>query len=270
MTKLVRFRVDSKVAYGVLEGDQIIELQGDLFHHSPAVAKRKLSDVKLLAPCTPSKALAVGRNYKSHSGNRPAPVRPEIFYKPISCLQDPEGPIMLPKESTNVHYEGELVLVIGAHLRDASVEEAGAAIFGVTCGNDVSEREWQAGPQKDFQWWRAKGSDTFGPFGPAIVTGLDYGNLRVRTRLNGEVVQDQSTSDLIFDCPTVVSFISQYVTLEPGDIIFTGTPGATRQMKHGDSVEIDIEGIGVLRNPVVAEDVNADTSAERRHFPPVP
>ncbi len=160
---------------------------------------------------------------------------------------------MVPNDATDVHYEGELVLIIGKRIRNASLEEARAAIFGCTCGNDVTERDWQRGPDKDLQWWRAKGTDTFGPLGPVIVTGLDYGNVRVCTRLNGKVVQDQSTADLIFDCPTVVSFISRYVTLEPGDVIYTGTPGITHKMGPGDTVEVEIEGIGVLRNPLVAE-----------------
>jgi 2-keto-4-pentenoate hydratase/2-oxohepta-3-ene-1,7-dioic acid hydratase in catechol pathway len=114
----------------------------------------------------------------------------------------------------------------------------------------VSEREWQNGATKDLQWWRAKGSDTFAPLGPVLVQGLDYGSLLLRTRLNGEVVQEQPTSDLIFDCPTIVSFVSRFVTLLPGDLIYTGTPGQTRKMKPGDVVEVEIEGIGVLRNPV--------------------
>jgi 2-keto-4-pentenoate hydratase/2-oxohepta-3-ene-1,7-dioic acid hydratase in catechol pathway len=123
-------------------------------------------------------------------------------------------------------------------------------VFGVTCGNDVSERDWQSGAAKDLQWWRAKGADTFAPLGPCVVTGLDYGNLLLTTRVNGQVVQQQYTSDLLFDIPTVVSFISQFVTLEPGDLIYTGTPGSTSKLNPGDVVEVEIEGIGVLRNPV--------------------
>jgi 2-keto-4-pentenoate hydratase/2-oxohepta-3-ene-1,7-dioic acid hydratase in catechol pathway len=176
-------------------------------------------------------------------------------------LQDPEGPIVVPSDSTDLHFEGELVLVIGKRLRHASKTEAADGIFGVTCGNDVSERNWQRGPDKDVQWWRAKGCDTFTPIGPAIVTGLNYGNLRLRTRLNGEVVQDQSTADLIFDCATVVSFISRYITLEPGDIVFTGTPGQTQAMKSGDVVEVEIEGVGVLRNHLAAEGAGTRSSA---------
>ena len=120
----------------------------------------------------------------------------------------------------------------------------------VTCGNDVSERDWQGGPEKDLQWWRAKGADTFAPLGPAIVHGLDYANLLLQTRLNGNVVQKQYTSDLIFDGPAIVSWISHYVTLTPGDVIYTGTPGHTSRMNEGDVVEVEIEGIGVLRNRI--------------------
>ncbi len=132
-------------------------------------------------------------------------------------------------------------------------EEAASAIFGVTCGNDVSERDWQGGKDKDMQWWRAKGADTFGPLGPAIVKGLDYSNVLLTTKVNGQVKQQQSTKDLIFDCPTCLSFISKYVTLEPGDLIYTGTPGTTSKMAPGDVCEVEIEGIGVLKNPIKAQ-----------------
>jgi 2-keto-4-pentenoate hydratase/2-oxohepta-3-ene-1,7-dioic acid hydratase in catechol pathway len=253
MTKLVRYRIGSHTAYGILEDGVIAEVDGTLFEHTPTDARHKLSEVTLLHPGTPGKVLAVGRNYQSHLGSRAQPPQPEIFYKPISCLQDPEAPIVIPRDSTDLHYEAELVLVIGKRVRNASKDEAHSAIVGVTCGNDISERFWQGGPTKDLQWWRAKGSDTFGPFGPAVVTGADFGNLRLQSRLNGEVVQDQTTADMIFDCATVVSFISRYLTLEQGDIVYTGTPGETRPMKPGDVVEVEIENIGILRNPVVAE-----------------
>jgi len=204
-----------------------------------------------LAPCDPGKILAVGLNYKSHLGGRQQPAHPEMFYKPVTALQNPGGPIEIPRDATDLHYEGELVAVIGKKTRNVSPEEARGAIFGVTCGNDVSERNWQHGAGKDLQWWRAKGCDTFAPLGPVIVTGIDYGNLLLQTRLNGEVVQKQTTADLIFDCAKIVSWISGWVTLLPGDIIYTGTPGSTRKMAPGDVVEVEIEGIGVLRNPVV-------------------
>jgi 2-keto-4-pentenoate hydratase/2-oxohepta-3-ene-1,7-dioic acid hydratase in catechol pathway len=253
MTSFVRYRAGAHTACGILEDGIIAELEGTLFAHQPTDVRHKLSEVTLLHPVIPGKVVAVGRNYKSHLGTRPQPAQPEIFYKPISCLQDPDGPIVIPRDSTDLHYEAELVLVIGKRVRHASKLEAEAAIFGVTCGNDISERAWQNGPSKDLQWWRAKGSDTFGPFGPAVVTGADYGNLRLQSRLNGAPVQDQTTADMIFDSATMVSFISRYVTLEQGDIIFTGTPGETRPMKPGDVVEVEIESLGILRNPVVAE-----------------
>ena len=255
MTKYIRYRTGSgsetKVSYGILDGDTVRELRGGLFDN-PAVtgSTRPLAEVELLCPCQPTKILCVGLNYKSHLGGRPQPARPEIFYKPLSAVQNPGGPIVTPRDATDMHYEGELVAVIGKPARNVSVEEAAAAIFGVTCGNDVSERNWQHGAGKDLQWWRAKGSDTFAPFGPVIAAGLDYRHLQLTTRLNGEVVQQQYTSDLIFDCPAIVSWISGWLTLNPGDIIYTGTPGSTRKMSTGDVVQVELESVGVLENPV--------------------
>jgi 2-keto-4-pentenoate hydratase/2-oxohepta-3-ene-1,7-dioic acid hydratase in catechol pathway len=209
-----------------------------------------LAGQNLLCPCEPGKIVAVGRNYRSHLGNRTFPKNPEIFYKPLSSLQDPEGAIVIPPDATDVHYEGELVLVVGKRVKDIPREEALSAIFGATCGNDVTDRNWQYGEGKDVQWWRAKGSDTFAPVGPMVVTGLDWDNLLLQTRLNGEVVQKERTADFIFDCATMVSWISRWVTLMPGDLIFTGTPGATRRLSPGDVVEVEVEGIGTLSNPV--------------------
>jgi 2-keto-4-pentenoate hydratase/2-oxohepta-3-ene-1,7-dioic acid hydratase in catechol pathway len=242
VTRYVRFKHGATTAYGIEENGAIQELDGTLFNHKPAGRTHAIPDVKLLYPCEPVNVFCVGHNYRSHIGNRPVPKNPEIFFKPLGCLQNPGDPVLMPPGAIDLHYEGELVLVIGKHVRKASKEEAKAAIFGVTCGNDISERDWQHGPNHDRQWWRAKGCETFGPFGPMIVTGLDYDNLRLRTRLNGEIVQDQTTSDLLFD--------SHYLPLQPGDVIFTGTPGVTRPMKPGDIVEIEIEGIGTLRNPI--------------------
>ncbi len=253
MTKYVRFSRARTTAYGLLDGDTVRELRGGLFDPPEETgARHALAEVKLLYPCQAPKICAVGLNYKSHIGARETPTHPEIFYKPVTALQNPGDPIVIPRDATNVHFEGELVLVIGKRIKDASPDEARAAVFGVTCGNDVSDREWQSGASKDKQWWRAKGCDTFAPCGPVIVRGLNFGNLALQTRLNGEVVQQQGTDDLLFDGPTVVSFISRFVTLTPGDLVYTGTPGSTRKMKPGDVVEVDIEGIGVLRNPVVA------------------
>lgn len=251
MTKYIRYRTASGVSYGTLEGDTVHEIQGGLFDaHMLTGATHPLSQVKLLYPCEPGKILAVGLNYRSHVGTRPQPPSPEMFYKPVTALQNPDDPIVIPRDATDVHSEGEMVVVVGKTLRHASIEEAGGAIFGVTAGNDVSDRAWQHGEKKDLQWWRAKGSDTFAPLGPAIVTGVDYGKLLLQTRINGETVQKQFTSDLIFEIPTVLSWISGWVTLLPGDLVYTGTPGNTRRMSPGDVVEVELEHVGVLRNPV--------------------
>src|SRR5690606_2364928 len=152
-------------------------------------------------------------------------------------------------DATQLHFEGELVVVIGREGKNIPRENAYDYIFGVTAGNDVSERVWQA---NDLQWWRAKGADTFGPIGPTILRGVNYDDLLLTTRRNGEVVQQQRTSDFIHDISTMVSFISRCVTLKPGDVIFTGTPGSTSNMNVGDVVEVEVEGVGVLRNPIAA------------------
>jgi 2-keto-4-pentenoate hydratase/2-oxohepta-3-ene-1,7-dioic acid hydratase in catechol pathway len=164
--------------------------------------------------------------------------------------------IVIPKDSPGpVHFEAELVVVIGKTTRKVSKEEALDHVFGVTCGNDVSERYWQNDPEnKDVQWWRAKGADTFGPVGPYIATGLNPDDLLMTLRLNGEVMQQERTDHLIHDVATMVSYISRYVTLQPGDLIFTGTPGETSAIEPGDVVEVELEGVGVLRNPVAAEE----------------
>jgi 2-keto-4-pentenoate hydratase/2-oxohepta-3-ene-1,7-dioic acid hydratase in catechol pathway len=250
----VRVRHVDGISYGRLEGETVGELSAAPWAGGASTGRHfARADVKMLVPCTPRKIFAVGRNYRSHLGTRPAPTQPELFWKPVSALQDPEEPIVLPAEATDVHFEGEVVLVLGQGGRNLSLLEARAAIFGVTCGNDVSERQWQSGPDKDLQWWRAKGADTFAPLGPAIATGVDIGALALSTRVNGEVVQQQTTADLLFDSATIVSYASRFVTLSPGDVFYTGTPGNTRALKPGDVVEVAIEGVGVLRNPVVAE-----------------
>ena len=250
VTRYVRYEHSGKTAYGILEGDRIRELAGDLFQ-SPKPTGRtvRLSAVKLLAPAEPGKVIAVGLNYKSHLGERPAATYPGLFAKLPSSIIGPEADILYPADAENLHFEGELVVVIGRRASRVPESEAAKYVFGVTAGNDVSERAWQ---RSDLQWFRAKATDTFGPLGPAIVTGLNYGDLLLQTRVNGEVVQSQRTRDLIFDVPAIVSYVSRYVTLEPGDVIYTGTPGTTRPIKPGDVVEVEIEGVGVLRNRVTA------------------
>lgn len=207
-------------------------------------------EVEFLVPCQPSKILAVGRNFKSHLHGRPQPQVPEFFYKPPSSLQSNDKPIYLPLDATDVHFEGEMVLVIGERARNISEWVAMDYVLGITIGNDVSDREWQRGENKDLQWWRAKGCDTFAPCGPCIVTGLLPNDLLLETRVNGELKQSERTSDLIFSAARCVAFASRYITLEPGDLIYTGTPGNTETLKHEDVVEVFLEDVGVLRNPV--------------------
>ena len=249
VTKYVRYAHDGTSSYGILEGKVVHPIVGEPFASvQPTGTTVPLAEVTLLAPCEPSKVIAVGLNYRSHIGDRTMPEYPGLFAKFPTTIVGPEADIVIPADAGNVHYEGELVVVIGKTASRVSVENAPDHIFGVTAGNDVSERDWQRG---DLQWVRAKGSDTFGPIGPAIVTGLDYTDLLLQTRLNGEVRQSESTKDLVFDVNTIVSYVSRYVTLHPGDALFTGTPGSTQAMQPGDTVEIEVEGVGVLRNTVV-------------------
>ena len=249
-TKYVRYTHEGQESYGILEGDTVRELVGDIFSApTPSGKTIKLSEVHLLAPCKPTKVIAVGLNYRSHIGNRPVPEYPGLFAKYPSSIIGQDENIVIPSDATDLHYEGELVVVIGKKAKNISVSKAPNYIFGVTAGNDVSERKWQ---QADLQWLRAKASDTFGPVGPAIVTGLNYNDLLLQTRLNGEIRQSERTKDLVYDVEAIVSYISHYVTLFPGDLIFTGTPGTTKAMKPNDIVEIELEGVGILRNKVVS------------------
>jgi 2-keto-4-pentenoate hydratase/2-oxohepta-3-ene-1,7-dioic acid hydratase in catechol pathway len=250
ITRYVRYAAGGFISYGILEEHTIRELRGNIFADAEPTGKT-LSDsaVTLIAPCEPSKVAAVGRNYKSHIADRglDVPKEPGLFWKPNSCIIGPEDDIVFPEGAANVHYEAELVVVIGKKAKNVSRREAANYIFGITAGNDVSARDWQ---KNDLQWFRAKGSDTFGALGPCIVQGLNYNDLLVQSRLNGEVRQSQRTADLIFPIDQVVSFISRYVTLLPGDIIYTGTPGNTKAMEPGDVIEIEVEGVGTLRNRI--------------------
>ena len=246
ITKYVRYAHEGAESYGVLKDGEIHELRGDIFETVEFTGQTvALDDARLLIPVQPSKVIAVGFNYRSHLGEREPTLYPGLFAKyPTSLIATGEK-IVFPPGARNVHYEGEMVLVIGRRAKHVSREEALDYVFGVTAGNDVSERDWQA---NDLQWFRAKGSDTFGPLGPVLVRGLNPDDLLLQTRLNGEVRQSQRTSDLFFDSSEIVSYVSQFVTLEPGDVIYTGTPGETRGMQSGDVVEVELEGVAILRN----------------------
>ena len=247
--RYVRYAHADGVSYGMQQDDVIEQLSAAPYAGgAPTGATHRLADVQLLAPAEPSKVIAVGYNYHSHRGDRELPPHPPIFLKLPTTIVGPGADIQYPAGATDLHYEAELVVVMGKRASQVSAEDAGDYIFGVTAGNDVSERAWQA---NDLQWFRAKASDTFGPLGPAIVTGLNYKDLLVQSRLNGEVMQSQRSRDHIHDIDAIVSHISQTVTLLPGDVIYTGTPGTTSAMEPGDVIEIEVEGVGTLRNQVV-------------------
>ncbi|MDX1396690.1 MAG: fumarylacetoacetate hydrolase family protein [Gemmatimonadota bacterium] len=248
--RTVRFATGAGASYGEEAGGVIHELAGPPWAGADRTGRMfPVGDVRLLAPCVPSKVLAVGRNFASHLHGRDAPAEPGIFTKLPTSIIGPGDDIVLPPGAEDVHYEGELVIVIGRETSRVDTADAAASIFGVTAGNDISERRWQ---RDDLQWLRAKGADTFGPLGPAIETGLDHGDLLIRTRHNGAVVQSERTRDLIFPLEEIVSFVSTFVTLVPGDVIYSGTPGSTSAIAPGDVIEIELEGVGVLRNGVVA------------------
>jgi 2-keto-4-pentenoate hydratase/2-oxohepta-3-ene-1,7-dioic acid hydratase in catechol pathway len=249
VVKYIRYEAQGKTSYGILDGETVRELSAAPWADGKPTRKtQKLSAVKLLAPAEPTKVVCAGLNYKSHIGQQQVAKYVGLFSKPPTAIIPNEADIIYPADATNLHFEGELVIVIGKTASKVKREDALDYVFGVTVGNDVSERSWQ---QADLQWYRAKGSDTFGPLGPWIVTGVNYQDLLLETRVNGKVMQSQRTKDLIFDIPYLISYISQYVTLVPGDVIYSGTPGTTRAMKPGDVVEVEIENVGLLRNKVV-------------------
>ena len=247
-TRYVRFEQNGRSHFGIEAGDRIDVLDAAPWNGGATTGKTVATrDVRLLAPVEPRQVFAVGFNYLSHRGDRELPAHPPIFLKLPGAVIGPDEEIVYPPGARNVHYEAELVVVIGRKASRVTPETAGDYIFGVTAGNDVSERDWQA---SDLQWFRAKASDTFAPIGPAVVSGLDYRNLLVESRLNGETMQSQSSREHIHDVHAIVSRISKYATLYPGDVIFTGTPGDTTAMVPGDVIEIEVEGVGVLRNRI--------------------
>jgi 2-keto-4-pentenoate hydratase/2-oxohepta-3-ene-1,7-dioic acid hydratase in catechol pathway len=213
-----------------------------------------LADVRLLAPVIPrSKIVGVGRNYADHAAEfgQVIPEEPLLFLKPNTAVIGPGDAIVLPRQSHEVHFEGELAVVIGKLCRDVPRERAADVIFAYTVGNDVTARDLQ---RSDDQWARAKGFDTFCPLGPWLETELDSADLALRTAVNDEVKQDVRTSKLIFDIPTLVAYISAAFTLLPGDVILTGTPAGVGPIVAGDRVEVTVEGIGTLDNRVVSRD----------------
>ncbi len=254
--RIARYEAHGAVHYGVINGDSVTAVDGSIFGEFTLTDHaHPLAAVKLLAPVEPGKILAMGLNYTSHIGDRPAPQYPMVFHKTPTSVIGPEDTIIRPREVERLDAEGELVAVIRDTCRNVAREDALHHVLGYTCGNDVSARDWQRKDRNEnnSDWWRAKSADTFSPMGPWIETDLNPHDQRLRTRVNGSVQQDESTAHLIFDVPTMIEFISRYVTLNAGDCIFTGTPGTTQNMADGAVCEIEINGIGILRNPVKLE-----------------
>lgn len=245
----VRYSQDGgDVSWGMVHDDGIYQLAGapyETMDHTGVIVQRE--DVKLEAPVDPSLVFMTAFNFRSHISGDPAEY-PGLFIVPPSSIIGPEDSIVRPAESRNLHYEAEMAIVIGKRAENVSVEDAADYIFGVTAGNDVSERSWQG---NDIQWVRAKGSRGFNAVGPVLVKGADYKNIQITGRHNGEVVQSENSSDLIFNMEEMVSYISHYFTLEPGDMIWSGTMGSTRALNPGDTFEVELSGIGILRNDVV-------------------
>ncbi|GAA4110688.1 fumarylacetoacetate hydrolase family protein [Nocardioides fonticola] len=267
--RIARFTTGDDPLYGVLTGDLdeygqpaedavLVGLAGDPLYAGVRLLDQqyRLEDVRLLAPVLPrSKVVAIGRNYAAHAAElgNDVPAEPLMFLKPNTSVVGPGDPILYPRQTSDLHYEGELAVVIGRICRDVPPEQATDVIHGYTIANDVTARDLQ---RSDGQWSRAKGFDSFCPLGPWIETDLDpqhfIDGVRVQTYLNGELMQDGSTADMIFDIPTLVAHISSVMTLLPGDVILTGTPEGVGPMQVGDEVEVSIAGLGSLTNHVKA------------------
>jgi 2-keto-4-pentenoate hydratase/2-oxohepta-3-ene-1,7-dioic acid hydratase in catechol pathway len=252
--RLVRFRHGARLATGSLDGAFVRPLRGTFFEEPvPTGEEIPVDDVRLLAPVLPSKVVCVGKNYVEHAREMggEVPEEPVIFIKPSTSVVGPEEPIPFPPMSRRVDHEGELGLVIGRLARRVKAEDAGRVILGFTCGNDVTARDLQVA---DGQWTRAKGFDGFCPLGPWIETELDPTDLAVECRVNGDTRQAARTSQLQFGPNALVEFVSAVMSLLPGDVILTGTPAGVGPLAVGDRVEVEIEGIGILENPVTDGD----------------
>lgn len=252
--KYVMFMADDEeIRSGIISGETIEETE-NIFDNEGEIIKTgntfELRSVILLCPTYPTKALCVGLNYKDHIEEMKlvTPTSPVIFMKPSTAALDPEGEIIRPEMSSRVDYEAELAVVIKKECRNVSEAEAKDYILGYTCANDVTARDLQ---DKNGQWTVCKGFDTFMPLGPYISDEVDPTNLKIESRLNGKVMQKSNTKNLLFTCDYLVSYLSKVMTLIPGDVILTGTPSGIHGMEAGDVIEIEIEGLGILRNTVI-------------------
>ncbi len=252
--RIVRYQTKNDPAkYGWLLENKIGPIEGDIFgDYRRLEALTPLGEVKLLAPAQPTKILCIGRNYAEHAREQEAEVPrvPLLFLKPPSAILNPGEPIVLPRQSQQVEHEAELVVVIGKRGRNITTDESHDYIFGYTIGNDVTARDLQ---KTDGQWSRAKGFDTFCPFGPWIDTEFDPSDAIITCKVSGQPRQMASSRDMIFNVNELIAYLSSIMTLEPGDIIFSGTPAGIGALLPGDTVEVEIEGLGKLTNPVVAQ-----------------
>ena len=251
--KLARFQRQGKPIWGIVEGEDIYSLEGNLYGDFKKGAKLcQLKDVKLLAPVEPSITIACGMNYLDHIKEMgwEIPKQPALFFKPRNTIVGPDDDVEWLKASEDVRYEGELCCVIKRTAKDVPEDKALDYVLGYTCGNDVTAYDLN---QKDGRLTRAKAFDTSGPLGPFLVTGLDPHNLKIKSRLNGKSQQDSNTGLTVFGVEKLVSYISAFLTLQPGDVVWTGTPpGGACPVKVGDVMEVEIEGIGTLKNKIVA------------------
>jgi len=257
MPRIVRVEQDGQTRWGRIEGDEVVALKQGPFVDSAASGDPigSIDEVRLLAPTRPTKIICVGRNYVAHAAEHGAevPTKPLLFSKPPSAVVAHCDSIELPPESERVEHEGELALVIGRRCRRIAEENAWGALLGITCANDVTARDLQ---RAEKQWTRGKGFDTFCPVGPWIVTGFEreaVADLEIRCSVNGETRQEGRTSEMVFSPAFLISYISQVMTLEPGDLILTGTPAGVGPLTPGDAVAVEIENVGTLSNSVIAE-----------------
>jgi 2-keto-4-pentenoate hydratase/2-oxohepta-3-ene-1,7-dioic acid hydratase in catechol pathway len=250
--RLVRFRFGDRIATGAVdEGSQAIRVLAGTFFEQPLPTGEEvpLDDVRLLAPVLPSKIVCLGKNYAAHAAEfgGDVPDEPLLFLKPSTAVIGPADTIPLPSISNRVDYEGELAVVVGRLARSVRAEEAFRFILGYTCANDVTLRDLQ---KKDAQWTRAKGFDSSCPLGPWVETDLDPNDARIETRLNGDTRQSATTAEMVFGVATVIEYITTFMTLLPGDVVLTGTPEGVGKLEPGDRIEVEVEGVGVLANPV--------------------
>lgn len=244
----IRYQTFDGTAWGEVEGGNVFELTSMMGERSGR--SLTLSDVTLLPPCEPRSIVCVGKNYAKHireMGGESLPEEPGLFLKALNTLSGPGDPIPYPDWTSNLHFEGELAVVVGRELKRVSEEDALSHVLGYTCACDVTARDKQ---RSDLQWTRGKSADGFCPLGPWLETDLDPTNVSVQTRINGELRQDGHTRDMIFPVAQVLSYISTFMTLQPGDVVLTGTPDGVGPLEVGDEVEVTVEGIGTLSNRV--------------------